>query len=528
LHPGATVIFYQRIHEHQINIPYDQLLSSEMSSAVQQVVVGPDETLLDLYAVSPPFAYVTIVKNRETGRIVYKVVEPPLTKQDGEALDEIKRYLMEMQYPNIDALRVSPLRKYLRNLVRDIIDRFRLPVSEEAFDKIFYYVERDMLGYGRIDVLMRDAKVEDISCNGVGVPIYVWHAGYESIPTNISFESAEQIEKLIVRLASKAGKQISIAQPIVEGALPEGYRLHATLSVIGDRGGSFTIRKFKEIPFSIVDLIIMGSLTPELAAYLWLLIEAKKSLMIIGGTASGKTTTLNAVATFIHPEMKIVTIEEVRELMLPHENWVPLVTRPSSDPWVRDVTLYELLKTALRMRPDYIIVGEVRGEEAFTLFQAIATGHAGMCTLHAENVDYALKRLTSKPLDVPEALLPLMNVYMLVKRLALKDRVVRRVTEVYEVFEGEGRLVRNLVYSYNPVTDRVERSGKSVMLGVIARETFRSISDVEEELRRREELLTVMAESGITSFNEVSRIVREYYINPATAYYSLRGGSYTA
>ncbi len=228
----------------------------------------------------------------------------------------------------------------------------------------------------------------------------------------------------------------------------------------------------------------LGTVSLELAAYLWLVVESKKSLMVVGATASGKTTTLNAIATFIRPEAKIVTIEEVPELNLPHENWVPLVARLSTDPWARSVDLFDLLKSALRMRPDYIIVGEVRGEEAFTLFQAIATGHAGMCTMHAENADYAVKRLISEPMKVPEFLVPLMSVFITIKRIAVGEKVVRRVVEVRETLPGEKGPEWNTVFKYNPIDDRLVRAERSKLLQIIASERFLPVQELEEELER--------------------------------------------
>ena len=489
--------------------------------------IGAGESLVDLYEVIPPFAYAAITRSRRTGRMMYRVVEPPLTPLDVEALNEIKRVLMEMQFADLESLRSKSPEEVLKDLVKKVIKRYRIPVSEDAFDKIFYYVRRDMVGYGKLEVLMRDPNVEDVSCDGVGTPVYVWHSKYESLPTNIVFEDADELERVLVRLSHKAGKQISVAQPVVEGALPEGYRLHAMLSEVARKGGSFTVRKFREVPFSIVDLVRLGTISPALAAYLWLMVESKKSVMVVGATASGKTTTLNAIATFIRPEAKIVSIEDTPELNLPHENWVPLITRPSVEPWVRNVTLFDLLRSALRLRPDYIIVGEVRGEEAFTLFQAIATGHAGMCTLHAENVDYAVKRLISEPMNIPLFLIPLMNVFILIRRLSLEGRVVRRVVEVYEMLSGEeGKPMKHLVFKYDPVRDTVERAARSELLGIVAEEKFTSIEELEDELRRREDVIRFLADRGVTDFRRVSRLVRDYYLRPMAVYAAVERGVY--
>jgi len=497
-----------------------------VAAAGEVTALPPEESLVDFYEVVPPFAYAAITRDRRTGHTMYRVVEPPLAQGERAVVEKVKRLLLESQKPALEELRRKGVEEVLRERILAAIRRFKLPVAEEAVDKVFYYVRRDMLGYGKLDVLVRDPRIEDVSCDGVGVPVYVWHSRYESLPTSVVFESPEELESVLVRLAHKARKHISVANPVVEGSLPEGYRLHAALGEVARRGGTFTIRKFREIPFSIIDLIRLGTVSVELAAYLWLVVESRKSLMVVGATASGKTTTLNAIATFIRPEAKIVTIEETPELNLPHENWVPLVARPSTDPWARSVDLFELLKSALRMRPDYIIVGEVRGSEAFTLFQAIATGHAGMCTMHAENADYAVKRLISEPMNVPEFLVPLMNVFITIKRLAVGERVVRRVVEVREALAGERGLEWHTLFRYRPAGDRLERVARSMLLDSIAEERYLPVEELEEELERRRTVLLFLLERGITDFVRVSRVMRDYTVRPLAVYNAIERGLY--
>ena len=497
-----------------------------MAAAERVVALPPSEGLVDFYEVVPPFAYAAITRDRRTGRAMYRIVEPPLTQGEAAVVERLKRLLLESQKPALEELRRKSVDEVLRERATAVIKRFKLPVPDEAVDKILYYVRRDMLGYGKLDVLVRDPHIEDISCDGVGVPVYVWHSRYESLPTSVVFESPEEMESVLVRLAHRAGKHISVANPVVEGSLPEGYRLHAALGEVARKGGTFTIRKFREIPFSIIDLIRLGTIPLDLAAYIWLVVESRKSLMVVGATASGKTTTLNAIATFIRPEAKVVTIEETPELNFPHENWVPLIARPSTDPWARNVDLFDLLKSALRMRPDYIIVGEVRGGEAFTLFQAIATGHAGMCTMHAENADYAVKRLVSEPMNVPEFLIPLMNVFITVKRLVVGERVVRRVVEVREAHTGEKGLEWRTLFRYNPVGDKLERVSGSKLLEEIAGERFLPVKELEEEVERRKAVLLFLLERGIADFARVSRVVRDYAVRPLAVYTAIERGMY--
>jgi flagellar protein FlaI len=489
------------------------------------------EVVLEFYPIQPPYSYAVIVRNIE-GAVEYRLVEPPLTRNDLEILDKMKKILLERVPKRVDEsmriLATSP-EAYLESEVRSIVKKYKINVLQESLDKYLYYIKRDTIGYGRIDALLKDPEIEDITCDGLSTPVYVWHRRYESLPTNIVFNDPGELSSLILKLSFRAGRHISVAQPIVEGSLPMGYRLHATLEEVSRRGGTFTIRKFKEVPFTIIDLIQNGTLTEEIAAYLWYLIENYRSVLVIGATAGGKTTTLNAIATFIRPEAKIVTIEDTPELRLPHENWTPLVTRPSYEEWVRNVDLFDLLKSAMRMRPDYLIIGEIRGEEAFTLFQAIATGHSGMSTLHAESIDYAVKRIISPPMNIPLFLVPMMNIFLLIKRIKIGERAVRRIVTVAEatgVDEASGQVTFNVVYKYNPISMRIEKVGESELLRAISQERYIPQRSMEEELQRRKTVLELLVKNNVNRFEDVSKVVRDYYLRPEQTYYQLVSGSY--
>jgi len=472
----------------------------------------------EFYKVIENFGYAAIVYDRITGRLEYLVIEPELNEEERRLLEKIKSYIIETCEPDIDILRDrKAMEEYIKRKFEEIIKKYKLKIRPESRDKIAYYLVRDLLGYGELEVMMKDPNIEDISCDGVGLPVYVWHRRYESLPSNIVYKTNEDLMRTLNRLAYKAGKQISVAFPIVEGALPEGYRVHLTLSEISRRGGTFTIRKFREEPYTVIDLIKFGTMSPLLGAYLWLLIDLKRSAMVLGVTGSGKTTTLNAIAMFIRPEAKIVTIEDTPEINLPHENWIPLVTRPSHEAWRMNVTLYELLRTALRQRPDYIIVGEIRGEEAYTLFQAIATGHAGLSTMHAENVRYAIKRLETRPMNVPKELIPMMNVFIEIARIERHGTIFRRIIGVYEALgltpDGEN-VELHQVFRWDPISDRIEFTGKSLLLEKMPEMGVYVIGDLMEELRVREAILRKLVELDVRSFKEVAKVIREYYYKP--------------
>lgn len=485
----------------------------------------------EFYPVNPPFGFAGIQIDEETGALRYLVVEPTLTEEEKGILTEVKHRLIERIDIPLEVLRdEEKMEEYLKREIKRVLRRFRGKVAEEAEEKFIYYLKRDFLGYGKIDILMKDPNIEDISCNGVRTPIYVWHRRYESLPTNVSYDSEEELDAIVRRLAYRAGHQISIAHPILEGTLPEGYRIHLTLDEVSKRGNTFTIRKFRANPYTIIDLINFGTLSTEIAAYLWILIDNLRSIMICGATASGKTSLLNAIGMFIRPEMKVVTIEEVRELRL-HENWIPMVTRPSFQPGVEEVSLYDLLRSALRQRPDYIIVGEVRGEEAYTLFQAIAVGHGGLCTIHADSVDAAIKRLLTKPMNIPKMMLPLMNVLILIRRVKLGEEIARRVVAVEEItgISPDGEVMLERRYEWNPEDDSFiyhPPSGRG-------RDVYRQIMEtmhiprekLMEEQARRERILRWMVEKGMNTYEEVSKVIRDYYLKPEEVYSAARMGA---
>ena len=308
-------------------------------------------------------------------------------------------------------------------------------VSDAEIYNVAYYVVRDLLGYGPIDPLIRDQQVEDITCNGVELPVYVFHREFEWLETNVVFPNTEALERVIRVLAVRSGQEPSIANPIVEGVLrPEGYRVHIVLDAVSGRGHSFSIRRFRETPFTVVELLRRGVLDPGLAALLWMVVENKQGIVIYGPTGSGKTTLLNALAMFLPPETKIVSVEDTPEIFLPfHDNWDSMSTRLSNDPKVQNVTLQMQIESAMRQRPDVLILGEIRSREAYAFFQGVSTGHGGLTTVHAENIEALIRRLTSPPMNVPKSSIATAKLYINILRIPTPSGVVRKVAYVYEV-----------------------------------------------------------------------------------------------
>jgi flagellar protein FlaI len=479
----------------------------------------------EFYPVNPPFGHVGLqIVDDEEGKLQYYVLEPNLNEFEEEVISEIKEFIIDNMDVPLEVLNDPvQMRDTLDEAINMVFKRYKNRITQDSHNKFHYFLARDFLGYGKINVLMDDPFIEDISCNGVDTPLYIWHTVHESMPCNLTYEQ-DELHNIVTRLVYKTGHQISVANPILEGTLPRGYRAHITLDEVSKRGDTFTIRKFRSNPFTIIDQINQGTISTLMGAYFWTLIEFKRSVMVSGAVASGKTALLNSIGMFIKPDMKTVTIEETRELRL-HENWIPMITRPSFQPGVMEIGLYDLLRSALRQRPDYIIVGEVRGEETYTLFQSIAVGHGGLCSIHADTVDAIVKRLLTKPMNIPPMMLPLMNTMIQVRRVLVGDNVLRRVESVTEMGPSESddepaSLIQRFKwdakkdeFSYNPPKED-EYSVFSLICDIYQI----PFEFMHEEMARKWAVLEWMRKLDVKNYNEIARIVRSYYLNPVDIY----------
>jgi flagellar protein FlaI len=503
-------------------------IAETQEEAINESELG--STYKEFYPVNPPFGYVGI-QVEDDGRMVYKVIEPTMTEEEQAILKSIKDDIIINIGVPLEVLKKDESMKiYLDQMTRKVLKKFKKEVPKESEDKLMYYLVRDFLGYGKIDILFLDPNIEDVSCNGVNTPIYVWHRVHESLPTNIILPTAEELNYVVTRLVYRTGSQISIANPILEGTLPNGFRAHITLSEVSKRGDTFTIRKYRANPFTIVDLIQLGTVSPKVAAYLWIQIEYLRSMIVSGAVASGKTALLNAISMFIKPEMKVVTIEEVRELRL-HENWIPMTTRPSYQAGIEEIDLFDLLKSALRQRPDYIIVGEVRGEEAYTLFQSIAVGHGGLCSIHADSIDSVFKRLVTRPMDIPPMMLPLMNCLIQIRRVTINGNVSRRVDSISEITgidENTQKPIFANRFKWDAKTDTFEyfkpKEREDSIFKLISQLNQVPMETLNSELERREKILQWMTNIGVKNYDEVAKTIRSYYLTPDDVYYIARLG----
>ena len=495
----------------------------------------PIEEINVTYPVLPPFQFANIKYDPANNDLVYSPAEPILTKEEKNYLSTIS-LLLENIRVDPDVL-LGDKEEFLRRMIADIMDRYGMRLDMFQREKITYFLTKEYTGYGWIEIPMNDRYIEDVSCNGADVPLYIYHRVFESIRANITIPELE-LNRFVLKLAQASGKYISIAQPITDASLPDGSRINLTLGTeVTKKGSTFTIRKFKRDPISPIELMRYGSVSSELFAFLWVLLQYNRSVLVSGSTAAGKTTFLNALCMFLRREAKIVSIEDTPEINIFHDNWIQAATRTGfgqgggasglsgTTKSSGDIALYDLLTAALRQRPDYIIVGEVRGTEAYTMFQAISVGHPSLGTVHSGSFPQLLSRLESKPMNVPRALLSSLDSVVFAS-IVPRDtdgtdmRKVRRVKSVVEVLDlsvDTGDLLTNEVITWDPVNDRFE-FGKSFIFDSIRQEFGVKESYLKEEMRRRTAVLDYMYERNITDFKDVTRIIQEYYTRPDETY----------
>ncbi len=489
---------------------------------------------LDIAPIRPDLSYVRISYHNTRNEYLYEVIEPPLSKLERELTERLRVRLVDdfQPLPEHDP---ETKRQELRRMVDGLLQEWELAPGPTTKARILYYLERDFIGYGIVEVPMTDTEVEDISCDGVGIPLYIYHRKYGSIRSNLRFQDAKQLDDYVVWIAQRSGKHISVATPMLDATVPDGSRLQATLGThVTKRGSSFTIRRFRDNPFTPVDLLKFKTMSPEMMAYLWIAIENGQSMMVCGGTASGKTTTLNATLLFIPPQMKIVSIEDTRELNLPHENWVPSLTRAGfgaknlvSGKAPGEIDMFDLLAAALRQRPQYLMVGEVRGAEAFIVFQAMATGKTCYTTFHAESVSAMVHRMENPPISLPRSLVSALNLVLLQRQVKVGTKMTRRVqslTEIVGLDPETNELITNSVYSWNPSDDTFLYSGHSYIYERVALMKNLSMKEIEKEVRNRVDMLEYMMARDAQAtrqrpftHRDVGRLVSFYYKEPAKA-----------
>jgi len=456
------------------------------------------------------------VKDVRLNQIEYLLFEPPLTQFEHDLLERIYEDLRDVLILEGTDLFLDK-KIFLLKKTAHLYNEYGVVLEPLSYFKLQYYLIRNYLGWARLEPVLQDTHLEDISCDGFEIPLFLYHRTYQNIRTNIIF-SEKELLSLAITLAQRSGKHISISTPILDATLPDGSRLQLTFGKeITTRGTSFTIRKFRETPFTPVELLETKTFNLDMMVYFWLSVENNKSLIFVGGTASGKTTSLNAVAQFIPALSKVVSIEDTREVTLNHENWIATVTRnPISEASGTGIDMFDLLKAAMRQRPEYILVGEVRGMEAQTLFQAMNTGHTTFSTLHANDVDAAIHRLENPPLSVPRNMVQALDIVSIQSLIFIGHNRVRRSKEIVEIAGIDattGNLKVNTVFAYDPLSDTFIYTGRSEIYQAIMEQRGWSREQMREEMDTRRQVLHAMEEQRIYDYVVASRIFQTYSIN---------------
>jgi flagellar protein FlaI len=387
-------------------------------------------------------------------------------------------------------------------------------LTQYQVEKLLYVLKRDFVGYERIDPIKHDINVEDVSCDGYNSPVFVYHTDHEQLISNVEHEEAS-LDDFVVKLAQRSGKGISKRQPQVDATLPDGSRAQLTLGrEVSDHGTNYTIRQFKDVPFTPIDLINWNTFSLEEMGFLWLAIENHKSLIFAGGTASGKTTSLNAVSLFIPSNTKIVSIEDTREVELPQRNWIASVTRPSfGEDDQGDIDEFDLLEAALRQRPDYIVMGEVRGEEGRTLFQVMSTGHTTYTTFHADSVSEVLKRFTTDPINVSKTLFTALDLVSIQTQTRVGGKKVRRnrvLTEINHYDAENDEINVQDVFEWLPERDVYQRQPASNTVDEIMFDRGWSHQEMEDELLKRRVVLAYLIQNGLNQYAQVAATIQAF------------------
>lgn len=467
------------------------------------------------------YGFIKIIKNEDDPLYRY-FVDIKLTPEEKKILEQIKDRVISSLNVNITNKSLEEKKTMIKaGIIKFINTSTPLPrkLPPEKIELLATIATMDIVGYGILDPLIEDDNLEEIMVIGHLRPVYVYHRKYGMCITNIIFPNEAEIRAIIEKIANDVGRRIDNQSPLLDARLPDGSRVNATLPPVTPDGPTLTIRKFKKDPLTIINLIKFGTLDVKLAGFLWMVVDGlgvkPANILVSGGTGSGKTTLLNSLATFIPPHERVISIEDTAELQLPIKHWVRMETRPPNLEGEGEITMDDLLKNTLRMRPDRIIVGEVRGKEAATLFAALNTGHDGtMGTIHANNSKETITRLESPPMNVPKIMIPALDFIIMVNRFYRKDRgTFRRVMEVSEIAGIEKDSIQlSRLFTYDAYTDSLEPTGvPSMYLQKIARAAGLTIDEIYADISQRAAILEWMVKRDLTSIDKVGEVVKRFY-----------------
>jgi flagellar protein FlaI len=466
-------------------------------------------------------AKVDIIVKPEEYTPIYEIKFPTIEPATQAVLNSLKERLIEIVKIEIseilDPKAMEEIKQRFLESARNAITQELPMASEKEKDILSGTMVHEMLGLGRLEVVLNDDNLEEVVINNSSEPVWVFHKKIGWLKTNIVIPSEEQIYNYASLIGRKIGRQITNLNPLMDAHLITGDRVNATLFPVSTKGNTITIRKFRREPWTIIHFIDPSekTMTKEIAALLWLCMQYELNIIVAGGTASGKTSVLNALMPFMPPNHRILSIEDTRELRLPDFlHWIPLTTREPNPEGKGQVSMLDLLINSLRMRPDRIVVGEIRRQsEAEVLFEAMHTGHSVYATLHADRAEQVLRRLTNPPINVPESLLE--SLHLVLVQYRHRRLGIRRTIEVAEFIPGEsGKFGSRLetLYRWKPLTDTIERARSSIrLINEIRMHTGMTDEQMEADLQEKEFVLQWMLDNNVKTVNTVGKVVAEYY-----------------
>lgn len=478
------------------------------------------------YPLIPPHTFAHIFWDEKNMELIYYIEEPILTETEKEVLKLVQMGLEEMiNISLVKANKFNLVLDYLEKNVQSILIELGTKVSAKTYQKIMYYVYRDSVGLNDVEPLLHDYYIEDIECNGNNFPVYIVHRKYDNLKTNLIYNNPLVLIDFVEKLAQKTGRYVSYAKPLLDGTLEDGSRVNAVYTQdVTTRGPTFTIRKFTKEPLTPINLMKLGTGNPAFFAYVWLCVEHKFNIIVVGETASGKTTLLNGISFFVPPEARICSIEDTREINLVHENWLPSVSRDGFGiPDIRghkygEVTLFDLLKESFRQNPDYVIVGEVRGPETFVLFQGMGSGHPSFATFHASSVETLVRRLETPPINLSSSLVESLNICISVTHVKEQKKNYRRIRQVDEVISvgknKPGEVDANVPFQWDAEHDKMEFSGRSYIFELMSKRIGQPIANLYDELEVRTKLLQRLYDDKPITYREFSKLMNSYNKDP--------------
>ena len=463
-------------------------------------------------------AEVTIVEKLDEYVNTYELKQVKLYKATEVVLSYLKEKIISSVNIKIseilDPREIETVRRKFIAKAEELVAQEIGGVSEEEKRILVGKLAHELLGLGNVELLLADQQLEEIVINSSREPVWVYHKKWGWLKTNLEIASEEQILNYAAIIGRKVGRQITNLNPLMDAHLTTGDRVNAVLFPISTRGNCITIRKFAKSPWTMVRMMepSVNTVSPDIAALLWLSVQYEMNMLISGGTGSGKTSFLNALLVFTPPNQRIVSIEDTRELYLPeYLNWTPLVTRQPNPEGKGEVSMLELMVNSLRMRPDRIVLGEMRRQrEAEVLFEAMHTGHAVYATVHADDAAQTKKRLTTPPINLPESVLEALH--LIVVQYRQRRTGIRRVFEIAEIVPTMEGVGINKVFKWIPRDDEIRKVGEYVrLLDQFQLYTGMTPEEISADLQEKRKVLIYLREKGIYDVDDVGRVVAFYY-----------------